>query len=412
MKKSLVALAALAATSAFAQSNVTMYGIADVAYASKTHTAANGSVLSKASGIGEGFNAGNRVGFRGTEDLGAGLKANFVIEQGINLTNGQLFSSRAAAGGQQIDGVSTTGGAGNNMPSGAYSTATNRQAYVGASGGFGEVRLGYQYTALYQVSTLNGYFVGSEQPGGDLAHGTLSNASFGGTRANGITYILPKFGDVTVTLQKGAGSGREDVEIASPANGKTTDKNNRQSVLLDYASGPLKASFAHTDFKSESSAVAVSVQDGSGKYTTAGSTNIFGAVTNLAAADATNYKNKLDQLGASYKTGNLLIVGSLANGKINDSVTATNNRKTAAKQIGFEYTMGAARPFYNQGTAELKKDDGTKDFDAKSQQYGVRYDLSKRTTAYFITGKVEDNAATTTTIKERKATALGLAHSF
>ena len=91
---------------------------------------------------------------------------------------------------------------------------------------------------------------------------------------------------------------------------------------------------------------------------------------------------------------------------------ATNNRKTTAQQIGVEYTMGAARPFYNQGTAVLKKDDGTKAFDAKSSQYGVRYDLSKRTTAYFITGKVEDNAATTTTIKERKATGLGLMHSF
>ncbi len=142
MKKTLVAIAAFAATGAFAQSSVTIYGIADVAYATKTHTGAGGATLSKASGIGEGFNAGNRIGFRGTEDLGAGLRANFVIEQGINITNGQLFSSRAAAGGQQIDGVSAAGGAGNNMPSGAYSTATNRQAFVGAQAGFGEVRVG------------------------------------------------------------------------------------------------------------------------------------------------------------------------------------------------------------------------------------------------------------------------------
>jgi predicted porin len=383
---------------------VTIYGIADVAYASKTHTGAGGATLSKASGIGEGFNAGNRVGFRGTEDLGGGMKANFVLENGINITNGALFSTRAAAGGQQIDGISATGGAGNNMPSGAYSTGTSRQAYVGASGGFGEVRLGYQYTALYTVSTLNGYFVGSEQPGGDLAHGTLSNASFGGTRANGITYIAPKMGDVTVTLQKGAGTGREDVEIASPANGKTTDKNNRWSILADYANGPLKASYAHTSFKTEANAVAAGTV----------STTIFGSVTaaSAAAVAATNQSNTLDQLGASYQVGALKIVGSMANGKIKDSATVANNRKSTAQQIGFEYTMGAARPFYNQGTAVLKKDDGTKDFDAKSSQYGVRYDLSKRTVAYLITGKVEDNAATGTTIKERKATGLGLMHSF
>jgi predicted porin len=72
----------------------------------------------------------------------------------------------------------------------------------------GELRLGYKYTALYTVSTNSGYHLGSEQPGGDFAHGTLSNGDFGGTRANGITYITPKMGDVVVTLQKGAGSGR------------------------------------------------------------------------------------------------------------------------------------------------------------------------------------------------------------
>ena len=384
---------------------MTIYGIADVAYASKTHTAANGTVLSKASGIGEGFNAGNRIGFRGTEDLGGGLKANFLIENGINITNGQLFSSRAAAGGQQVDGVSASG----NMPSGAYSTGTNRQAYVGASGGFGEVRLGYQYTALYTVSTLSGYFVGSEQPGGDLAHGTLSNADFGGTRANGITYITPKFNNVTVTLQKGAAAGREDVEFSaasSAANGRATDKNNRQSILVNYANGPLNASYARTSMKVEQTAAT------SGAFPT----NIFGSLSatayTAASAAAKNQDNTLDQLGASYQMGALKLVGSMANGKIVDTATTTNNRKTAAQQIGFEYTMGAARPFYNQGTASTKKDDGTKDFDAKSQQYGVRYDLSKRTVAYFITGKVEDNAATTTTIKERKATGIGLFHSF
>ena len=406
MKKSLVALAALAATSAFAQSSVTIYGIADVAYATKTHTAANGSVISKASGIGEGFNAGNRIGFRGTEDLGGGLKANFVIENGINITNGQLFSSRAAASGQQVDGIAASG----NMPTGAYSTSTSRQAYVGAAGGFGEVRLGYQYTALYTVSTLSGYFVGSEQPGGDLAHGTLSNADFGGTRANGITYITPKFNNVTVTLQKGAGAGREDVEFGTAtnaANGRATDKNNRWSILANYAAGPLNASYARTSMKIEQTAADNAVT---------AATTIFGSASataySAASRAAKNQDNSLDQLAASYTVGSLKLVGSMANGKIKDTATTTNNRKTAAQQIGVEYTMGAARPFYNQGTGYTKKDDGTKDFDAKTQQYGVRYDLSKRTVAYFITGKTEDNAATTTTVKERKATAIGLFHSF
>jgi len=403
MKKTLVALAALAATTAFAQSSVTIYGIADVAYVNKTHTNLNGTVASKTTGIGEGANAGNRIGFRGVEDLGGGMKANFVIENGINITNGQLFSSRAAAAGQQIDGISASG----NMPTGAYSTGTSRQAYVGASGGFGEVRLGYQYTALYTVSTLSGYHVGSEQPGGDLAHGTLSNADFGGTRANGITYIAPKMGAVTVTLQKGAASGREDVEATAPANGRATDKNNRWSLLANYAQGPLNASYARTSMKVEQSAAT----------TGAFPTTIFGSLGATAytatSGAAKNQSNTLDQLGASYTVGALKLVASMANGKITDSVTAANTSKTSAQQIGAEYTMGKARPFFTTGSGSVKNSAGTKTFDADLTQFGVRYDLSKRTVAYAMSGSTDDKAqATAANLKERKFTAIGLYHSF
>lgn len=170
MKKTLIALAALAATGAFAQSNVTMYGSIDVGQIYKTHTAADGTTLSKTTGIGEGMNAGNRLGFKGTEDMGGGLKANFVIETGMNITNGNLLSTRAAAAGQQYDGLPASSGNAANMPASAYSASANRQSYVGVSGGFGEVRLGYQYTNLYQLSTLSGYMNGFEQPGSDIAH--------------------------------------------------------------------------------------------------------------------------------------------------------------------------------------------------------------------------------------------------
>ncbi|MEN9619136.1 MAG: hypothetical protein RL406_1373, partial [Pseudomonadota bacterium] len=146
MKKTLVAIAALAATGAFAQSNVTLYGIADVSYGNKTHTAGNGTILGKTSGIQEGYNAGNRIGFKGTEDLGAGKAVGFVIEQGIDITSGALMSSRAAAGGLPIE--SSAYAASGNMPAGAYSTGTNRQSFVSyADKALGEVRLGYQYTA-------------------------------------------------------------------------------------------------------------------------------------------------------------------------------------------------------------------------------------------------------------------------
>ncbi len=138
MKKSLIALAALAATGAFAQSSVTLYGRAeagvDLAYRSTTTgsvfaapvlagvagpattTATGGSTSKPGFRVQDGNNQGlgsSRFGMRGTEDLGGGLKANFVMEAGLNLDDG------------------STGNGGGNFFS--------RSAWVGLSGGFGEV---------------------------------------------------------------------------------------------------------------------------------------------------------------------------------------------------------------------------------------------------------------------------------
>jgi predicted porin len=75
MKKTLIALAAVAATSAaFAQSTVTMFGIVDAAV-----SVAKGDAADKTSMINSGYNS-SRFGVRGTEDLGGGLKASFHLE--------------------------------------------------------------------------------------------------------------------------------------------------------------------------------------------------------------------------------------------------------------------------------------------------------------------------------------------
>ena len=391
-----------------AQSNVTLYGIADVSYGNKTHTAGNGTILGKTSGIQEGYNAGNRIGFKGTEDLGAGKAVGFVIEQGIDMTSGALMSSRAAAGGLPIENSAYA--ASGNMPAGAYSTGTNRQSFVSyADKALGEVRLGYQYTALYTVSTNSGYHLGAEQPGGDLAHGTLDNANYGGTRANGITYILPKFGDTTITLQKGAGATREvaDVSTANVATGKTQNTEKRWSILANYVSGPLNASYAHTDWTNNASATTAEP--------VGTATNILGLAGAAVAvsANAKTYQAKLDQFAGSYQLGAAKLTYSLADGKREDTTNATFT-KSKAQQFGAEYAFGAFRPFVISGTGKITDQTGATTFDAKSSQFGVRYDLSKRTVAYAITGKVVDNATASTaaTIAKREGTAIGLFHSF
>jgi predicted porin len=142
MKKSLIALAALAtvAGSAQAQSSVSIYGILDAGFASKESTTlkyssssnSNSQVITKTSGIaGNGAESSSRIGFRGTEDLGGGLKANFVIETAVNPAEATM------------------------------STWSNRQAFVGLSGGFGTLNAGTVYS---QAHIIAGGFSASTLP--------------------------------------------------------------------------------------------------------------------------------------------------------------------------------------------------------------------------------------------------------
>ncbi len=118
MQKKLIALAiaGLASSAAFADSNVTIYGLMDFGY---VRTSGNDGGLDGAKGtnrLDSGVSAPNRLGFKGAEDLGNGLKAIFEAEFG--------FSG-------DTNGPGTAGTAGG--------LSSTRHAYVGVTGGFGTV---------------------------------------------------------------------------------------------------------------------------------------------------------------------------------------------------------------------------------------------------------------------------------
>jgi hypothetical protein len=83
-----------------------------------------------------------------------------------------------------------------------------------------------------------------------------------------------------------------------------------------------------------------------------------------------------------------------------------------------EYKAGAARPFVTIGNAKIETTTsaGVKSttFDADLRQFGVRYDLSKRTVAYAMMGETKDTAASlaATSLAKRKFSGVGVAHSF
>ncbi|MBX3621743.1 MAG: porin [Rhizobacter sp.] len=178
MKKSFLALAVLAgfAGAASAQSNVTLFGIVDANFRQIDN---NGTKVRQ---LGTDGLASSRLGFRGTEDLGGGLKAGFWLETALNLDDGTINSS------------------------GKF---WHRRATVGLEGAFGEVRLGRDFAPTYTgISDFDAF--------GDTGVGKFSNlqSKLGGTvntlgrLDNEVQYFLPSnlggaYGNVAVAAGEG-----------------------------------------------------------------------------------------------------------------------------------------------------------------------------------------------------------------
>jgi len=180
MKKTLLALAAIAASSAaFAQSSVTLYGVVDASLESvkgdDTVTRVSSDNL-----------ASSRLGFKGTEDLGNGLKANFVLESNMKMDTG-------------ANGGGTT-------------RFFDRAAWVGAAGAFGELRLGRQDTSIGLLAGNSGILGAQGYDELKIAK-TFSGDGYRRTD-NAITYILPKLVDgLSAQVQYSTqASGAEDVD--------------------------------------------------------------------------------------------------------------------------------------------------------------------------------------------------------
>ncbi|KQY90746.1 porin [Pelomonas sp. Root1444] len=168
-RAALLAILSCACFGASAQSSVTVYGVAD-AYL-QIGSGGRGSTKTLQSG---GLQ-GSRVGFRGTEDLGGGLKALFQLESGLALDTGTV----------------TQGG-----------TFWGRQAYVGLSGDFGTTTAGRQYSPLFvAIDTVDPFGTGL---GSVYSSGIVT--TLGGTRVNNsIIYSSPKVQGFSGKLLAAAG---------------------------------------------------------------------------------------------------------------------------------------------------------------------------------------------------------------
>lgn len=265
----------------------------------------------------------------------------------------------------------------------------------------GEIRAGYLVSHFYNLVAQSGYFLGSENYGALLqAHGM---AAQGSTRGNGLQYISPKVGDFTFGLQKRYGAERT-VTADSAGAPYTSLKAETMSYRADYANGPFAAGYVYATYKG----------DTQGQNTVVPASSIFGVAGTAVDSAANNTQdNKASALNLAYTVGNVKAVAQINSATVNHS-TDTKDRKFSSSQYGLQYTMGAASIFGITGSGTVKSPTATVN-DVKNTQYGIRYAMSKRTTAYLMTGKSEDKAiAASDTIcaKEAKMTGFGLAHAF
>ena len=205
MKKSLIALAALAAVgAASAQSSVTLYGLIDAGYSWAEHTAKvpGFTVKTTETGFTSGNLSGSRWGLKGQEDLGNGLAAVFNVEAGFDSINGD------------------------------FTTGFNRRSVVGLKGSFGQVVVGRDYTPIddlasgkyqaidsFSYDNLGGYYL----PGPDLYT----------DRYNGIHYTGEFSG---VSVKAFAGYDETKTEINGVLVGSKV-KGHGVGLGLGYASG-------------------------------------------------------------------------------------------------------------------------------------------------------------------------------
>lgn len=364
MKKTLLAIAALAATSgAFAQSSVTLYGIVD---ASVEHVSGYPGRVARVSS--DNF-LSSRLGFKGSEDLGGGLRANFVLESNVKPDTG------ANGGGT--------------------SRFFDRGAWVGLQGGFGELRLG-------RTDSPIGALAGDTKILGAQNYDDLKIAP---TRAgnsyrrvdNAITYVLPTFvSGLSAQLQYSTAVG-----TTSPAPGVVgtevagSDAGKAFGLNVKYVAGPFSAGVGYLSAKDE--------------------------LTSLPANNAPSRKGNATLVFAGYDFGVVKLTGYY---DAETRLFANADRLTVAGikvgvPIGANFLITASVAQASNVVAAATNSDHD---DAVISALKASYSLSKRTSVYGLFTNVNNEGsanlaisggqAVAVTGKSARGLAFGIAHAF
>jgi predicted porin len=323
MKKSLIALAVLAASGAsFAQSSVSIYGIADVWMGRTT-----GTGVATQTKIDSGGVSGSRFGFKGTEDLGGGLKANFVLEQGFTIDNGAQA---------------------------ANNTAFSRQAFVGFSGAFGEARIGKTFTAFDDISgNANDVFDSALS----AQNNVWKSTSYNDKANNALYYATPTFSGFKGAVSYSLG---ENAVANGAAATHTTSLNGT------YTAGPL---YVGVGFQTQETQGVAATDD----FTRLNATYDLGVAKLLAgygrAVIGTTTSNDY-QVGVDYPVSAALVLsGGIARSLDND---AANTGRTGYG-FGAAYSLSKRTTVYGGYQKSSKTATGAADVDGSLLAAGVKH---------------------------------------
>lgn len=301
MKKSILALAVLSSVAgvAAAQSSVTLFGVVDVAV--RQSKGAAGTITQVAT---DG-NTASRLGVRGVEDLGGGLKASFWLESALSADTGTATATSAT--------------------SGAF---WGRRATVSLSGEFGEVRLGRHKTSHRLV--IDDFDPFATTGLGDVAkvYSGLGGLSFINRTDNQVAYVLPgNLGGFYGSADFSAGEG--------------VDANKTLSGRAGYKDGALHiaGSYGQTDAKGDKFKL----------YTVAGSYD-FGVVRASLAVSQGKFganKQSVVQFGAVVPVGTGSLLASYTNSDANanaEKLSGVGDAKLFA--IGYNYPLSKRTALY------------------------------------------------------------------
>jgi len=359
MKKSLIALAALAATASFAQSTVTLSGLLDMSYANiggNVNTAKKGQTVTAING-----SATSNITIAASEDLGGGMRSRAFFE----------LDPRAFA---------TDGGA-----------IGRHQTFVELSGGFGAIKLGSPNSA-----SLAAYGAGAPLGTATGSGYSATNATLGmTTRYNrSVRYDTPAVNGLSASVLFAPGN---NADTGTAAYAGLPYQRSVTEFGVSYAKGPLVAVFS-------------SLQ--------AGSSNVVAAAA--PTATATSKSTTFNTIGANYTMGATKLFAGYNSGKTLGTAASTSGPvefaaqadgiKTKGYRVGASQSFGAITGIVSYAEQEIGN---ANDFVGSTTRKvtGLRLEnaLSKRTVAYVA---YEDYNSGASSANKTNITAVGLRHSF